>query len=87
MLELEFVYPEALKEQIGLLRLKASVSGAPLPECEYSASGPQIYRAPVPPRLLRKPTVVAEFELNQAIPPDCTDLRERGIIVSNVGLR
>jgi SAM-dependent methyltransferase len=87
VLELEFVYPDPVKERIGLLRLNASIEGAPLPETEYRASGPHVYRATVPPRQLRKPTLLVEFELNQAIPPDAGDLRERGIIVSNIGLR
>ena len=86
VLELNFVYPDALKARPGSLRIKARIQDAPLPEVEYSDAGQQVYRAQVPARLLRKSAVRAEFELNQALPPDAKDLRERGIIVSSVAL-
>ena len=86
MLELRFVYPECVKPREGPLSLRASVDGYALDEAEYSSIGEHVYRASIPAERLRGRTAIVEFELNSSIPPDATDLRERGIIVSNIGL-
>jgi SAM-dependent methyltransferase len=86
MLELHFVYPDPLKQLIESIRIQAKIDDTALPEAEYSTAGPHIYRTPIPRRLLRKSSVLVQFELSRAIPPDDVDRRERGLIVSNVGL-
>jgi len=86
LLELRFDYPECVKPREGRLRLRASLDGLSLDEAQYSTSGEHLYRATIPADRLQARTVIVEFELNHALPPDATDLRERGIIVTNVGL-
>ena len=87
VLEMEFVYPGPLKERVNELRIKGSVNGTSLGEVRYSAMGEHFYRLHVPGDLIRTSKIVVEFELSDAIPPDSTDLRERGIIVPNAGFR
>ena len=86
ILELEFVYSEILKERTGSIEVKAWVGDTPLPAARYSVAGEQVYRAPIPARLLQKPATLVRFELDQALPPDAVDRRERGIIGLCVGL-
>jgi 2-polyprenyl-3-methyl-5-hydroxy-6-metoxy-1,4-benzoquinol methylase len=86
LLELRFVYPECVKPREGPLRLLTSLDGLSLDEAQYSTSGEHLYRASVPSDRLQARTAIVEFELNHALPPDATDLRERGIIVTNIGL-
>jgi hypothetical protein len=86
-LEMDFVYPDQLKERIGKLRISARIEDTAFRELEYSSTGPHYYRIRVPEGLPDRSTVLAEFELNGAIPPDSGDIRERGIIVPNSGFR
>jgi hypothetical protein len=86
LLELRFVYSECAMPREGPLRLRASLDGLSLPEAHYSTTGEYLYRATVPADRLQARTAIVEFELNHALPPDAADLRERGIIVSNIGL-
>lgn len=86
LLELRFVYPECAKPREGPLGLRASLDGLSLPEAQYSTTGEHLYRATVPAARLQARTAIVEFELDHALPPDATDLRERGIIVTNIGL-
>jgi tRNA (mo5U34)-methyltransferase len=78
-LEMGFVYPDLLKERIGRLRISTRIDDTMVQDLEYSSTGAHYYRIRVPERLLGSSTVLAEFELNGAIPPDSADLRERGI--------
>ena len=87
ILEMNFVFPDLLKQRADKLRIKSTVEGAALREVQFTATGEHFYRACVPENLLRNGTVVAEFELNDAIPPDSVDLRQRGIIVKDAGFR
>lgn len=86
LLELRFVHSECVKPPEGPLRLRASLDGNPLPEAQYSTTGEHVYRATVPAALLQARTAIVTFELNHALPPDAIDLRERGLIVTNIGL-
>jgi hypothetical protein len=44
-----------------------------------------VYRAAVPIQILSRPKTVVRFELDQAVPPDSRDRRERGIVALSVG--
>jgi tRNA (mo5U34)-methyltransferase len=85
MLELEFVYPDVLKHHTGSIQIHAQIGDTPLSVGQYSDAGEQVYRVRVPLNLLTKPAVLVKFELNQALPPDSQDRRERGIIALSVG--
>jgi hypothetical protein len=86
VLELDFVYPEIFQTRSEPLQLKATLGNTRLPNATYSTFDKHIYRASIPARLLQTPKVVIQFELSEALPPDATDQRERGIIVLSVGL-
>jgi len=86
LLELRFVYPECVKPREGPLSLRASVDAFALNQAQYSTPGEHVYRASVPAACLRSRTAIVTFELDSALAPDATDRRERGIIVSNIGL-
>ena len=86
-LEMDFAYPDVLKQAVEKIRITGRVEDAPLQDREYLSAGPHYYRMQVPESLLSKATILAEFELNGAIPPDSIDLRERGIIVPNSAFR
>lgn len=86
VLELEFVFPKVLKERAESLQVQAAIGDTALGALRFHASGEQIYRAPVPLRLLRNRVTQVRFELDHALPPDSRDRRERGIIVLSVGL-
>jgi tRNA (mo5U34)-methyltransferase len=86
-LEMDFVYPDRLRERIGNLRICARIEDTEFRELEYWSAGPHYYRIRVPENLPSKSTILAEFELNDVIPPDSVDIRERGIIVPNSGFR
>lgn len=85
MLELEFVFPDVLKERAQSIQLVAVIGGTRLPVASYSEPGEQVYRAPVPIQILSRPATLVQFELNQALPPDLQDRRERGIVALSVG--
>jgi hypothetical protein len=85
-LELCFTYPDYVRQRIPSLRLNASIGNVSLAEAQYSTCGEHVYRASVPAYLLSRRTVIVNFELDRAVPPDPVDLRERGIIAFNVGL-
>ena len=85
-LELEFVFPDVLKERFEALQIQGSLGDTALPPATYTDAGEQVYRARIPAGLLEKPAVRVNFELNQALAPDARDRRERGIIVLSVGL-
>jgi hypothetical protein len=87
VLEMEFTYPEQLKEHFNKLRINAAIGFSILREAEYSAVGEHYYRAHVPHEVIRGSKIVVEFELSGAIPPDSHDQRERGIIVQPTGFR
>jgi len=86
LLELSFVYAECMKPREGSIGLQATIDGFSLGEAHYHTTGQHIYRAAVPAACLRGRTAIVTFELDHAMPPDALDQRERGIIVTNVGL-
>ncbi len=85
-LELEFVYPDALKARTECLQLQASLADTIFPAAVFRTAGEHVYRARIGKHLLRDPKTLVRFELDQALPPDASDRRERGIVVLSVGL-
>jgi len=79
-LTLKFVLPELLLERLGSVTLSACLGGRALPSETYRQAGEWVYRRELPAAELPQGVVVAEFELDKALPPDETDQRERGLI-------
>ncbi len=86
VLRLEFTLPELVLDRFGALTLRAAVNGVALPEETYSEPGEYMYVRRVPAESLTAGAAVVEFELDHALPPDETDERERGVVVSSVRL-
>jgi hypothetical protein len=86
ILSLRFTLPEPTLNLLKKITLSASVGGVNLPPATYSKVGEHIYTAEVPASLLAGDTILASFELDQAIPPNDVDHRELGVIVSTVSI-
>lgn len=75
--------PENVIRRFGSVTLSGSVEGATLPAETWSAEGEYSY-------IRRLPETAGgrlEFELDQSLPPDDSDRRERGIIVNGLEFR
>jgi len=66
---------------IGPVRIRATVNGACLPECEYISAGEHTYTQPIPPEALTGDSVSIRFELDKALAPSAVDGRELGVQV------
>ena len=86
ILSLRFTLPEPTLNLLNTITLSASVGGVNLRPETYSKVGEHIYTAEVPASLLAGDTILASFELDQAIPPNDVDYRELGVIVSTVSI-
>ena len=65
--------------------LRAAVNRSPLPPVTYTAAGDHVYVQSVPAWVLQGRTTRVDFELDKALPPEESDRRERGVIVSFLG--
>jgi hypothetical protein len=70
-----------LRDELVPLRIRATVNGACLPECEYVSSGEHTYTQPIPPNALTGDSVSIRFELDKALEPSTADGRELGVQV------
>ena len=85
-LHLKFVAPEPVLARLGAITLRARANGVALEPATYSEAGELAYIRAIPAAALKAEQVRVEFELDKALPPDESDHRERGIIVSFVGI-
>lgn len=85
-LTLKFVLPEPVLERLGSLTVSARLGGRQLLPETYHRAGEWVYRRELPIAELPVGAVVAEFELDKALPPDETDQRERGLIAVSLRL-
>lgn len=85
-LNLAISIPEVVTEKLGPVTLSASIDGTKLASVTYSKPGGYIYAADVAPELMKKETVIVEFELDKSLPPGPSDQRELGVIATSVGL-
>ncbi len=63
-------------------RLRATVNGVPLAECDYQSPGQHTYRQPVPASALTHGPVLVQFELDKALSQNGSDIRELGVQVA-----
>jgi 2-polyprenyl-3-methyl-5-hydroxy-6-metoxy-1,4-benzoquinol methylase len=82
-LRLDAFVPEALLARTGTITLSATCNGVDLPSRCFASPGPAVYEAAVD--LAHLPATL-HFTLDRALPPEATDPRERGIIVTAIGL-
>jgi len=83
-LKLRFFLAESLVQRLGPLTISASVNGQPLAPETYSSAGEHAYVRHLPAAWPAGSRVVVDFHLSAALPPDESDPRERGIIVTSL---
>ena len=86
-LKLHFYLPEAVIARLGPISLAASVNGSPLEPQTYTAPGEYVFTRSLPAGSESAERLLAEFRLDRALPPDEDDPRERGLVVSWIGLQ
>ncbi len=86
VLELHLTVPQPSIDKLKSLTLTASVGGATLAPETYSKPGEYIYRREVDAKSISGDAVRIDFQLDKAIAPGASDLRELGIVVASAGL-
>jgi len=85
-LVVKLAVPDLVIQKLGSVQLSASIQDyKPEPQV-YSKSGQYTYTRDVPPAKLQDEVVHIDFALDHTLPPAGNDIRELGIIVSEVGL-
>jgi hypothetical protein len=85
ILQLKFSLPEVVSQKLGAVALEATVAGSPLGKESYTVPGELTYTREVPAKLLAGDSVRVDFDLDKSLPPNDSDQRNLGIIVSAVG--
>ena len=86
VLELHLTVPEPSIGKLKSLTLTASVGGSTLAPETYRKAGAYTYRRDVDAKLISGDAVRIDFQLDKAVAPGASDLRELGIVVESVGL-
>lgn len=86
-LRVRLFIPDGQFAELGPITLSADVDGHALPSQTFSKAGDSAYSQPVPADLLKGPSVRVNFSLDKAQPGDAQDGRERGVVVSVIGLQ
>ena len=86
VLEVHLTAPEPSIQALKSLTLTVSVGGSTLAPETYRKAGEYVYRRDVDAKLISGDAVRIDFQLDKAIAPGATDLRELGIVVTSVGL-
>jgi hypothetical protein len=85
-LQLRLTAPPVVIKKLKTISLSATVSGSALPPETYTQPGDYTYTRAVPASLLTGEAVRVDFQLDKAMPPNSSDLRELGVVVVSVGL-
>jgi tRNA (mo5U34)-methyltransferase len=80
---LNLFLPEGVVARFGKITLRATANGVPLPAETYSEPGQYEYRKRLPADT-GESDVRIDFSLDQALPADASDGRERGIVVCSL---
>ena len=75
---------EASISRLGPLTLTATLNGSAVGSETYDQAGDYTFTKPVPSEVLASETIEALFELDKALPPTGSDLRELGVIAVSV---
>jgi hypothetical protein len=85
-LVMKLAVPDAVIQKLTSVQLSASLQGYKFEPQVYTKSGQYTYTRDVPADKLQTDAVRIDFALDHALPPSGTDIRQLGIIVSEVGL-
>jgi hypothetical protein len=87
-LELIFTVPEVTIAALGSVTVSAALDGAALGSMTVSEPEENIvFTCDVPPELIGTKPLLAEFSLDDAMPPNQQDGRELGVVAISVALR
>jgi len=85
-LVMKLAVPDAVIQKLTSVQLSAAIQGHNLEPQSYTKPGQYTYTRDVPPDKLQSDVVRIDFAVDHTLPPTETDVRELGIIVSEVGL-
>jgi hypothetical protein len=85
VLVLRYAIVEAVLASAKTMDLSIAVDGVALPRQHYDKPGQFTLRLDAPPEAFRYDPVRVDFTLNKALPPSGREVRELGMIVSEVG--
>ncbi len=85
-LRLEFLLPPPLLARLHSITLSAKVNGVALLSETYNTPGAQVYVRRIPPPALTPSEAHVDFQLDKALPVEESDRRERGVVVSYLGV-
>jgi tRNA (mo5U34)-methyltransferase len=83
---LRFALPQPLIERLGAITIQAAANGVALDAETYHEPGEFAYIQTIPAAAATGDLALVDFTLDRALPPDETDNRERGIVVSFIGI-
>ncbi|MGA2590620.1 MAG: hypothetical protein ABSH32_11935 [Bryobacteraceae bacterium] len=87
ILQLKLTIPDVSITQEKAITLSASLNGVALAPETYTHAGEFAYRRDIPAAQLDGESVSVDFSVDKTIPPNATDKRELGVIVSEVGFQ
>jgi hypothetical protein len=85
-LVMKLAVPDAVIQQLTSVQLSATIDGYKLEPQAYTKPGQYTYTRDVPADKLKNDAVRIDFALDRALPPTEHELRQLGIIVSEVSL-
>ena len=85
-LVMKLTIPDASIQKLASIQLSASIQGYKFEPQTYTKSGQYTYTRDVPAGKLPSGVVRIDFAVDHTLPPTENDIRELGIIVSEVGL-
>ena len=85
-LVLHLAVPDVVMKKFNSVQLSATIEGYKLDPETFAKAGQFTYTRDIPPNKLQSDVATIDFSLDHALPPAGADIRELGIIVSEVGL-
>lgn len=85
-LVMKLAVPDAVIQKLGSVQLSAAIQGYKLEPQIYTKSGQYTYTRDVPADRLQSDAIRIDFAVDHTLAPTSSDVRELGIIVSEVGL-
>ncbi len=85
-LVMKLAVPDAVIQKVNSVQLSASIQGYKLEPQVFTKQGQYTYTRDVPADQLHSDVVRIDFAVDHTLPPTGSDVRELGIIVSEVGL-
>lgn len=86
-LEMKFVWPENLAQELKTVTIRARVQGQAVPSITVTRAGEGTYSVPVPKAALTADIVKVDFELDHVSRSEGPGGRELGLVVAAIGFK